>query len=138
MSNQISDVSTGCHIGQKLTWVLENLVYSLFKLFEEEGDPGRGGGLQGTRPRAGQLGGGPDSRGLRVCLGVRPRHHISPLAYPHSFITHGLQVRDNKAGEELHSGLVKTARCETRGNYNLNFQTEKATLYICRCPEKSG
>eukprot|EP00976_Prorocentrum_cordatum_P092404 1188921-Prorocentrum_minimum.AAC.3 len=44
----------------------------------EEGDPGRGG-LQGTRPRAGQLG-GPASRGLRVCPGVRPSPHTTPTS----------------------------------------------------------
>eukprot|EP00976_Prorocentrum_cordatum_P112909 1195611-Prorocentrum_minimum.AAC.3 len=41
-----------------------------------EGDPGRDipgrGGLRGTTPRAGQLG-GPAFRGLRVCPGVRLR-----------------------------------------------------------------
>eukprot|EP00976_Prorocentrum_cordatum_P068638 1179224-Prorocentrum_minimum.AAC.1 len=46
----------------------------------EVGDPGRGG-LQGTRPRAGQLG-GPASRGLSVCSGSRPSPHTTPNLSP--------------------------------------------------------
>eukprot|EP00959_Pyramimonas_sp_CCMP1952_P201109 4205792-Pyramimonas_sp.AAC.1 len=44
------------------------------------GGPGRGG-LQGTGPRAGQLG-GLASRGLRVCPGVRPSPHTTPILPP--------------------------------------------------------
>eukprot|EP00976_Prorocentrum_cordatum_P062404 1176707-Prorocentrum_minimum.AAC.3 len=55
---------------------------------EEEGDPGRGG-LQGTRPRAGRLG-GPASRGLglnvqlilqRPCRALEARHRQWPVDY---------------------------------------------------------
>ena len=64
------------------TWDL-SLVERLFslrlvRLEEEEGDPGRGG-LQGTRPRAGQLG-GPASRGLSVCSGSRPSPQTTPTS----------------------------------------------------------
>eukprot|EP00959_Pyramimonas_sp_CCMP1952_P442635 9266113-Pyramimonas_sp.AAC.1 len=41
---------------------------------QREGDPGRGG-LQGTRPRTGQLG-GPASRGLLLLLRPRPAQNI--------------------------------------------------------------
>eukprot|EP00959_Pyramimonas_sp_CCMP1952_P390410 8180967-Pyramimonas_sp.AAC.1 len=45
---------------------------------QEEGDPGRGG-LQGTRPRAGQLG-GPASRGLQCyTTGVRSPNRVTRL-----------------------------------------------------------
>ena len=48
----------------------------------EEGDPGRGG-LQGTRPRAGQLG-RPAPRGLSVCAGGSPQPLTTPTLSPSS------------------------------------------------------
>eukprot|EP00959_Pyramimonas_sp_CCMP1952_P150050 3139849-Pyramimonas_sp.AAC.1 len=53
---------------------------------EEEGDPGRGG-LQGTRPRAEQLG-GPASHGLSVCTGSRPLPPTTPSLSPLSHYTY--------------------------------------------------
>eukprot|EP00976_Prorocentrum_cordatum_P071732 1180436-Prorocentrum_minimum.AAC.2 len=58
---------------------------------EGETTPAGRGGLQGTRPRARQLG-GPASRGLSVRSGSRPSSQRPPLAYPQSSSTLSLHM----------------------------------------------